>query len=151
MRRIASVAFVWAATTTLILASPLAGCERAAGFTVADAQFQPPFGGSGVGVGYFAIRSKKADRIVKVSSTAAKTVEIHEMTMAGQVMSMPRRESVDLPAGKTIEFKPGGLHLMVFSPAETAPGAAIPITIELQSGLKQTVEFKAPKIGNPPN
>ena len=145
MRRIALVALA------LVAAQPLAGCEAKAGFTVADAQFQPPLVGNGVGVGYFAIRSMKADRIVKVSSPAAQAVEIHEMMMTGQQMSMQRRMSVDLPAGKTIEFKPGGLHLMVFSPAAVEPGAAIPITIELQSGLKQTIAFPRSKFGNQPN
>jgi copper(I)-binding protein len=70
---------------------------------------------------------------------------MHEMTMTGDMMSMARRETVDLPAGKTVDFKPNGLHLMVFSPNLTANPAAIPITIELESGLKRTVEFPSRK------
>jgi copper(I)-binding protein len=120
----------------------LAGCGAKTGFTVENPVFQPPLGANTVGVGYFSIRSAKADRIVKVSSPAAKAVEIHDMKMTGDMMSMERRDTVNLPAGKTIEFKPGGLHLMVFSPVVAAGARAdIPITIELESGLKRTVPF----------
>jgi copper(I)-binding protein len=129
----------------LILAAALAGCSAKAGFTVENPQYQPPLGRNDVGAAYFSIRSAKADRIVKVSSPAAKAVEMHEMTMTGDMMSMARRETVDLPAGKTVDFKPNGLHLMVFSPNLTANPAAIPITIELESGLKRTVEFPSRK------
>jgi hypothetical protein len=122
-----------------------AGCAAKPGFTVENPQFQPPLGANDVGVAYFTIRSATADRIVKVSSTAAKTVEMHEMKMTGDMMSMARREAVDLPAGTPVEFKPSGLHLMVFSPNLAANPASIPITIELQSGLKRTVEFPARK------
>jgi copper(I)-binding protein len=133
----------WIAVAAFVLV--LAGCSAKAGFTVADARFQPPLGASEVGAGYFSIRSAKADAIVKVSSPAAKAVEIHDMEMTGDMMSMERRDSIDLPAGKKIEFKPNGLHLMVFSPDLTGHPASFPITIELRSGLTQTVEFAARK------
>jgi copper(I)-binding protein len=126
---------------TLILVAALAACGEKAGFTVKDASFQPPLGSGDVGTGYFTIRSAKADAIVKVSSPAAKAVEIHEMKMQGDMMSMARRESVDLPAGQAVEFKPSGLHLMVFSPDLAGHPTTLPITIQLQSGLTQTIEF----------
>lgn len=134
-----------AAALALMASGTLAGCGAKTGFTVEDAQFQPPLGANDVGAGYFTIRSAKADRIVKVSSPAAKAVEMHEMKMTGDMMSMQRRETVDLPAGQKVEFKPSGLHLMVFSPDLASHPATLPITIELESGLKQTVEFAARK------
>jgi copper(I)-binding protein len=123
------------------LALAVAGCGEPTGFTVKDAAFQPPLGAGDVGVAYFTIRSAKADAIVKVSSPAAKAVEIHEMKMAGDMMSMARRDTVDLPAGRAVEFKPNGLHLMVFSPDLAEHPQTFPITIQLQSGLTKTIEF----------
>ena len=34
------------------------------------------------------------------------------MTMEGDVMRMRALDGLDLPAGQTVELKPGGLHLM---------------------------------------
>lgn len=122
-------------------AATLSGCGPAGGFSVENPEFHAPLGASDVGVAYFTIRSPKADKIVMVSSTAARAVEMHDMTMSGATMAMKRVESVDLPAGKKVEFKPGGLHLMVFSPIPVGSDGTFPVTIELASGLKQTIQF----------
>ncbi len=134
------------------LAAPLSGCGAAGGFSVENPEFHAPLGASDVGVAYFTIRSPKTDRIVSVSSAAAKAVEMHDMAMNGAMMTMKRVESVDLPAGKKVEFKPGGLHLMVFSPDPAGPDCTFPVTIELASGLKRTVQFpETPRSGNSAN
>lgn len=127
----------------LVLAA--GGCAPGPDVTVGNPRFQAPLGGGEVGVAYFTIRSARPDRIVNVSSPAAKAVEMHTMVMNGDMMSMSRTPTVDLPAGKVVEFKPSGLHLMVFSPSLATAGGAIPITFELQSGLKKTVNFPQAK------
>jgi copper(I)-binding protein len=38
---------------------------------------------------------------------------MHTMAMDGDVMTMREVDAVDLPAGQTVEFKPGGFHLML--------------------------------------
>jgi copper(I)-binding protein len=55
---------------------------------------------------------------------------------------MHRLESVPLPAGKTVTFAPGGMHLMVFSPRLGEAEREFPITIELESGTRKTVSFR---------
>ena len=109
---------------------------------IEHAEFRPPLGATGIGVGYFTIRSDKADRIVAVSSSLADAVEIHASVTKGDRVTMQRLETVELPAGETVKFEAGGMHLMVFSPHGEASAKAFPITIELQSGAKETVAFE---------
>ena len=99
------------------------------------------------GTGMFArITSAQPARLVSASSPAAGVVEIHEMTMQGDVMRMRAIPGLDLPAGKTVEFKPGGLHLMLIDlkqPLE--PGKSVPVTLVIESGGKrESLELKVP-------
>jgi periplasmic copper chaperone A len=130
------------ALAAIALSLGLLACESEGGVTVEQAEFRPPLGASGIGAAYFTIHSDRDDRIVSVSSPLADSVEIHATVTSGNSVSMQRLDSVDLPAGKTIAFETGGMHLMVFSPHATDPGAAFPITIELQSGAKHEARFR---------
>jgi copper(I)-binding protein len=127
----------------IVLACGLASCGQSGpGVVIEDAQFRPPLGATDIGVGYFTIRSGKDDRIVGVSSPAADSIEIHASVTEGANVSMQKLEGVDLPAGKTITFESGGMHLMVFSPRADAQALTFPITIELQSGATPTMLFR---------
>jgi periplasmic copper chaperone A len=114
---------------------------------IEDALFRPPLGLTGIGVAYFTIRSDRDDRIVAVSSPAAASIEIHASVTEGGNVSMQRLEGVDLPAGKTVKFESGGMHLMVFSPRVSAEPLTFPITVELQSGATPTTRFRVIKGG----
>lgn len=135
------------ALASILLATALAACQQAEPLAVSAAVFQPPLGATGVGAAYFTITSAKADRIVTVTSPQADSVEIHASVMESGRASMQRLETVELPAGKPVEFAPGGMHLMVFSPRQEANVASFPITIELQSGAKKTVNFENRRSG----
>jgi copper(I)-binding protein len=124
------------------LAAGLAACAPGERLAISDAEFHPPLGSSGIGAAYFTITSAVADRIVAVTSTEADSIEIHASVSKDGQASMRRMETVELPAGKAVRFEPGGMHLMVFSPRVDGLKTTFPITIELQSGLKQTVPFK---------
>jgi copper(I)-binding protein len=127
---------------SIALGLGLLACAPAESLAIRDAEFRQPLGSSGVGAAYFAIRSSTPDRIVAISSSAAHAVEIHSSVTERGMMSMKRLASVSLPAGKTVEFAPGGMHLMIFSPRLDPAAAEIPITIELESGLRATVPFR---------
>lgn len=128
----------------LTLALALAGCSggQTVGLTVEDALYRAPLAAGAPGVAYFSITSNVADRIVAVSSPAAKAVEIHESaTGEGGMAGMKMTPSVALPAGKTVKFAPGGLHLMVIEPHPLAANATFPIQITLESGRTETISF----------
>ncbi len=65
---------------------------------------------------YFSITNTgEKDRVlVAATSEIAKTIELHAHIMKDGMMSMQQQEKVVIPAGQTVEFKPGGLHLMIF-------------------------------------
>jgi periplasmic copper chaperone A len=97
--------------------------------------------------GMFAsITSKSGGRLVSASSPAAGVVEIHEMAMDGNVMKMRAVPGLDLPAGKSVELKPGGYHVMLMDlKQQMKDGDTVPVTlvVEGKDGKKETLEIKA--------
>ena len=97
--------------------------------------------------GMFAkITSAKGGRLVSASSPVAGVVEIHEMKMDGSVMKMGAIPSLDLPAGKNVELKPGGYHVMLMDlKQQLKVGETVPVTLVIESAdkVRETVEVKA--------
>jgi len=88
-----------------------------------------------------------ATRLVQVRSTVADAVEIHEMAMAGDVMQMRAVEAVELPAGKAVELKPGGYHIMLMDLKQPVKvGDAVPLTLVFEGADKkrQTLDLQVP-------
>ena len=80
-------------------------------------------------------------------SPVAGVVEIHEMTMVDNVMKMRAVPGLDLPAGKAVELKPGGYHVMLMdlkAPLKAGDSVALTLVIEGKDGKKETVAVKAP-------
>jgi periplasmic copper chaperone A len=120
----------------------LAACTQPAGLTVADAVYRAPLVADAPGVAYFSITSAATDKIIGLSSPEAASVEMHaSSTDANGMASMRKLDSVELPAGKTVTFGPGGFHVMVFSPTPRQASATFPIQITLESGRVETISF----------
>ncbi len=51
--------------------------------------------------------------LIGASSEVASATELHLSKMVNDVMQMIPQESVPLPTGQDVEFKPGGLHVML--------------------------------------
>jgi copper(I)-binding protein len=84
--------------------------------------------------------------LVAVASPIEKIVEIHEMKMDGGMMKMSAIDKLPLPAGKPVELKPGGYHVMLFDLQQPVKqGDVVPLTLTFQdkAGKKSTVEVKA--------
>lgn len=83
--------------------------------TVASPWTRATPGGAKIAGGYLKITNngKSPDRLVGVTSAGADRVEIHEMSMTDGVMKMrPLADGLTVKPGETVEFKPGGFHLM---------------------------------------
>ena len=79
------------------------------------------------------IVSTSGGKLVSASSPVAGVVEVHEMVMDGNVMKMRAVIGLDLPAGKAVELKPGGYHLMLMdlkSPLKV--GEKIPVKLRFE-------------------
>lgn len=85
--------------------------------------------------------------LVGAASPAAKIVEIHEMAVDGGVMRMRAVDKLALPAGKAIDLKPGGYHVMLIDLAQPLKeGDVVPVTLTFadKAGKKITQEVKVP-------
>jgi copper(I)-binding protein len=135
--------------TRLIGAAALAACATSAAAQVAVAN--PWVRGTVSGqqaTGAFMQLTSPADMtLVGAASPDAKIVEIHEMKLEGGTMRMSAVDRLPLPAGKTVELKPGGYHVMLMGLARPLrEGDTVPMTLTLENraGAKQTIDVKAP-------
>jgi copper(I)-binding protein len=95
---------------------------------------------------FMKLTSKTDAALVAAASPAAKQVEIHEMAMVNNVMRMRPIPELALPAGKVVELKPGGYHVMLMGlDHQLKKGDVVPITLTIRGkdGKTQTVEVKA--------
>ena len=95
---------------------------------------------------YMQLKSADGATLVGVESPAAGIVEIHEMRMEGDTMRMRAVEKLDLPAGRAVELKPGGYHMMLMDlKAPLKKGEMVPIKLKVRnkSGQTQDIEVKA--------
>ena len=100
------------------------------------------------GTGAFMQLTSPSDlTLVGVASPAAKVAEIHEMARDGNVMRMRAVDKLVLPAGKAVELKPGGYHVMLMDLVQPLrEGDSIPVTLTFadKEGRKTTQEISAP-------
>jgi copper(I)-binding protein len=95
---------------------------------------------------YLTLVSTENARLVKVATPAAASAEIHESEMERGTMRMKPVEFVALPAGKRVELKPGGYHVMLLGVARPlAAGDSVPLTLTLEApdGKRTTLDVKA--------
>jgi copper(I)-binding protein len=98
--------------------------------------------------GMFArITSTTGGKLVSAASPAAGVVEIHEMTMDGNVMRMRAIPGLELPAGKPVDLKPGGHHVMLMDlkqPLKAGDTVPVTLVVEGADGQRESIEVRAP-------
>ena len=105
--------------------------------------------GQPTGGGFLKLTNKgdAADRLVSASAAVSSRVELHSMKMEGDVMRMRQVDAVDVPAGETVELKPGGLHIMfVDLKAPLKAGDSFPMTLKFEKAGEVTVDVKVEKV-----
>lgn len=99
-------------------------------------------------------------KLVEVRCPLAGVAEVHEMKLVDDVMRMRAMKALELPAGQTVELKPGGSHLMLMAlNQQVKEGSTVPITMVFEDagGKRETIEIIAPvrplnsKAGAPDN
>ena len=90
------------------------------------------------------------DRLLSVSSAVSKSVELHSMAMQGDVMRMREVNAIDLPAGKTVELKPGGLHIMLVGlKAPLKAGERFAMKLRFEKAGEVTIDVPVEAVGTP--
>jgi copper(I)-binding protein len=96
---------------------------------------------------FMRLTAAQGARVVQITSPVAGVAEIHEMSMVGDMMRMRPVAALDLPAGQTVELKPGGFHLMLLDLKQTIKeGDIVPVTMvfEGKDGKRTSVDLKLP-------
>lgn len=96
---------------------------------------------------FMRLTAKDGARLVRAESPAAGLAEVHEMKMEGDIMKMRAVPTLDLPAGKTVELKPGGYHVMLLDlKAPLAKDSSVPLTLVFQDakGVESKLNLTVP-------
>ena len=96
---------------------------------------------------FMKLKAKDGAKLVGASSPAAGVVEVHEMKMDGDVMQMRAVPALDLPAGQTVELKPGGYHVMLMDlKAALQKDSSVPLTLLFKDarGKEHQLTLKLP-------
>lgn len=130
--------------TTLALAAALA---HAHSFKLGALDIGHPYArattpGQSAGGAFLAVENRgAADRLLSASTDVAQSVELHQMSMEGDVMRMRPVDAIDLPAGKTVTLKPGGFHIMLMGlKAPLKQGSAFPLKLKFEKAGEVTVQ-----------
>ncbi len=115
---------------------------------VKDAWVRPTVQGQKATGAFMKIAAKDGAKLVAISTPIAGVAEVHEMKMEGDVMRMRAVQGgLDLPAGKTVELKAGGYHVMLMDLKAPLPkDSTVPLTLVFKDakGVESKVELKAP-------
>jgi hypothetical protein len=94
--------------------------------------------------GAFMILKNNGDKdvkVVKASTPAAKTAELHEHINDGGVMKMRPVAAIDIKAKGEAVLMPGGLHIMLIDlNAPMKEGDKIPVTLGFDDGSSKQVD-----------
>jgi len=133
---------------TVLLCGALCLCAAAhAQVKVTDAWVRGTVAQQKASGAFMRITSAQGAKLLEVSSPVAGIAEIHEMAMQGDMMRMRAVPALELPAGKPVELKPGGYHVMLMDlKQQLKPGDNVPLTlvVEGKDGKRETLEVKAP-------
>ena len=136
--------------SVLAVSAALLGGNALAQVTVKDAWVRATVAQQKATGAFMQLQSAQDVRLVGALSPVAGVVEVHEMAMVGDVMTMRAIPSLPLPAGKTVELRPGGYHVMLMDlKAAVKDGETVPVTliVEGRDGQRQNIEIQAPVRG----
>ena len=138
----------------LLFAMVLTGGVQAQTVEVKNAWARATVQGQKATGAFMQITAPAARTLVSVSTPVAGVAEIHEMKMDGDVMRMrPLPKGLELPAGKAVQLKPGGYHLMLMDlKLPLQKDTTIPITLTLRDskGVQSTQDLRVPVLSAAP-
>ena len=137
----------------LLLAATAAMAQSAAPVTALLPWARPTVQGQRSAGVYVTLTATEPLALVAVSTPIAGAAEVHEMKLEGDVMRMRALDKLDLPAGKRVDLKPGGHHLMLQDlKAPLQAGTTIPVTLTFRTarGEQRQLALQVPVAATPP-
>jgi copper(I)-binding protein len=137
----------------------MAGTAWASDYKVGSLEIDQPWSratpkGAKVAGGYLKITNtgSTSDRLVGGTFGAARGFEVHEMSVDRGVMKMREiKGGLEIKPGATVEFKPGGYHLMFTDLSRPlAKGEQVKGTLVFEKAGTAEVEYAVQAIGGTP-
>ena len=130
---------------TLLAAALLASLASHAGdIQVSGGWIRATAPGQDQGGADLTITSKQAATLVGAASPVCESVQLHTMTSEGGMMRMREVKSIELPAGKRVNLRDSGYHLMLIGlKAPLKEGEKVPLTLSIKVGKQDIVKVKA--------
>lgn len=125
---------------------PLAGQARSDVVRVEQAWVRGTVPGQSATGAFMVLEARRDARLLGASSPVAKAVEIHEMKLSGQVMTMRAIAGIDLPAGRAVALEPGGYHLMLLGlrrPLQAGDTVPLRLVFKAPTGKSFNQQVKA--------
>ncbi|MCU7843691.1 MAG: copper chaperone PCu(A)C [Candidatus Thiodiazotropha sp. (ex Monitilora ramsayi)] len=119
------------------------------GVAIADAYVRAVPPGQPNSASFMSVKNNSGTHhaLVSGSSPAAEAVELHTHTMEGGMMRMRQVEKIDLPAGESVDLKPGGLHVMMIGlKQKLIPGESVPLTLKFEDGSEVMIDAPVRKL-----
>ena len=118
---------------------------------VTDAWVRATVPGQKTASAYLELTSDRDAALVAAGSPAARSVELHSMSMHEGVMRMRALPRIELPAGKAVKLSPGGLHIMLIDlkqPLKAGDTVTLNLSVQETGPSKgmslTTLEIQAP-------
>ena len=124
----------------------LSGLAIADQISVSNAWTRAGAPGQTVAAIYFDIVSMVDAKLVAVDADIAEVAEFHVMNVVDGTMRMRAVAAIDLPAGKKVSLKPGGVHIMLFDMKNRLrAGERVPIRLSVEdvAGTKTELMIQA--------
>lgn len=137
--------------TGLITAVAAANDIKVGDIDIAHPHARAMVPGAKVGGGYLKLTNTGStdDKLVSITSDRAATTEVHQMSVNNGVMTMRSvAGGLVIPAGQTVELKPGGFHVMFMDVEKPfKEGEMIKATLTFEKAGSVDVEFDVGSAG----
>lgn len=140
--------------STLLLGSSFFSVPSIAhDYTAGDLHIQHPWSRAlppvaPTGATYLTIenRGQQSDTLTGAHTPIAAYTELHEHVHQDDLMKMQQIDTVEIAPGNSVEFSPGGHHIMLFELKEPlVAGHAYPMTLVFERAGEVEVEVKVSK------
>lgn len=102
----------------------------------------PPVAKTGAAYLTIVNRGEQADRLLEVTTPVAGHAELHEHIHQDGLMKMQQIETMALPAGSSVSFKPGSYHIMLFDLKQPlVAGEQFPLTLHFEQAGELEVDI----------
>lgn len=131
--------------SAMLVSTPLAHAQKisADAPSISEVWIKPTIPGSDVSAAYMHIKSATTFNLIKAESPLVGIAELHSMNMKDGVMEMKAEDAFLIPAGKAIDLKPGGMHIMLMKVRQPIKaGDKVPLTLTFEAPDKKSLTVK---------